>query len=88
VQDQNLKCKDCGKDFVWTASEQQFYQEKGFQNSPVRCGECRKLKKAKTGFSRQMFEITCAECSKKDSVPFQPRGDRPVLCKDCFRKGN
>lgn len=90
-QDQTLTCRDCGKTFVWTASEQQFYQQKGFQNAPVRCPACRALKKARMdgdrgGAQRQMFEITCSECGKKDTVPFQPRGDKPVYCRDCFRK--
>ncbi len=92
-QDQTLSCRDCGKEFVWTASEQEFYQQKGFQNAPVRCPECRALKKARLGGDRggrggerQSFEITCAVCGNKDTVPFQPRGDRPVLCRDCFRK--
>lgn len=44
-QDKVLVCKDCGKEFVWTAGEQQFYAEKGFQNEPVRCKECREAKK-------------------------------------------
>ncbi|MBO5779091.1 MAG: zinc-ribbon domain-containing protein, partial [Clostridia bacterium] len=30
-QDITLKCKDCGKEFVFTAGEQEFYAEKGFQ---------------------------------------------------------
>jgi len=89
-QDQTLICKDCGKEFVWSASEQEFYQQKGFENAPVRCSECRALKKARMDNGRrgerQLFEITCSECGKKDTVPFQPRGDRPVLCRDCFRK--
>lgn len=90
-QDQTLTCRDCGKEFVWTASEQEFYQQKGFQNAPVRCPACRALKKARMDGNRgmgprQSFEITCAECGQKDTVPFQPRGDRPVLCKECFRK--
>ena len=86
-QDQTLVCRDCGKDFVWTASEQEFYQQKGFQNAPVRCSACRAMKKARMGDGpRQSFEITCSECGKKDSVSFKPRGDRPVLCRDCFRK--
>lgn len=38
------------------------------------------------GGQRQMYEITCSNCGNKDMVPFQPRGDRPVLCGDCFRK--
>lgn len=88
-EDKTLVCRDCGKEFVWTASEQEFYQKKGFENAPVRCPNCRSLKKARMNDDRgqrQMFEITCSECGKKDTVPFQPKGDRPVLCRDCFRK--
>lgn len=94
MQDQQLTCADCGKQFTWTASEQEFYQQKGFTNPPKRCPDCRALKKQRMGDSRggfgggqrQMYEITCANCGKKDTVPFQPRGDRPVLCRDCFRQ--
>ena len=32
-QDETLTCRDCGKEFVFTASEQAFYAEKGFQNN-------------------------------------------------------
>ena len=86
-QDKQLVCRDCGKNFTWTASEQEFYQKKGFENEPVRCPDCRALKKARmNGGDRPSFEIKCAECGKSDTVPFQPRGDRPVLCRDCFRK--
>lgn len=86
-QDQKLTCRDCGKEFVWTASEQEFYQSKGFQNAPVRCPADRAAKKARMdgGRPRELHEITCANCGKKDQVPFQPRGDKPVLCGDCFR---
>lgn len=95
MQDQTLTCADCGKPFTWTASEQEFYQQKGFTNPPKRCPDCRVAKKARMGDNRgggfgggqrQMYEITCANCGKKDSVPFQPRGDKPVLCRDCFRQ--
>jgi CxxC-x17-CxxC domain-containing protein len=88
-QDKTLVCRDCGKDFVFSASEQEFYQKKGFENEPVRCPDCRALKKQRMNQDRpqrQMFEITCAECGKTDTVPFKPKGDRPVLCRDCFRK--
>ena len=37
------------------------------------------------GGTREMFSATCAECGKEAKVPFQPRGDRPVYCSDCFR---
>ena len=36
-QDKTLVCKDCGAEFVFSAGEQEFYAEKGFQNEPIRC---------------------------------------------------
>lgn len=90
MQDQTLTCKDCGKDFVWTASEQEFYASKGF-SAPIRCADCRrKIKLEKqSGASRgprQMYKITCANCGNEGEVPFEPRNPENVLCIDCFRK--
>ena len=34
---------------------------------------------------REMFEVTCSNCGGKATVPFQPRGDKPVYCRDCFQ---
>ena len=45
-EDKTLVCKDCGKEFVFTAGEQSFYAEKGLTNEPKRCKECRDAKKA------------------------------------------
>jgi CxxC-x17-CxxC domain-containing protein len=36
--------------------------------------------------NRQMFPAVCAECGQNTEVPFEPRGDRPVYCLDCFSK--
>ena len=44
-QDKTLVCKDCGQEFTFTASEQEFYAEKGFTNEPVRCPDCRRARK-------------------------------------------
>ncbi len=38
------------------------------------------------GGQKQMFAATCADCRKQCEVPFQPSGDKPVYCKDCFNK--
>jgi CxxC-x17-CxxC domain-containing protein len=38
------------------------------------------------GGSRPMFDVVCASCGKETQVPFQPRGDRPVYCSDCFSR--
>ena len=40
-EDKTLKCKECGNEFVFTAGEQEFYAERGFQNEPQRCKACR-----------------------------------------------
>ena len=35
---------------------------------------------------REMHKAVCADCKKECEVPFKPREDRPVYCKDCFSK--
>lgn len=35
---------------------------------------------------REMHKAVCADCKKPCEVPFKPREDRPVYCKDCFPK--
>ena len=85
-EDKTLVCKDCGKEFVWTAGEQEFYASRGFENQPQRCKPCRDPRKNSTRGERQMFDATCASCGKACKVPFQPREDRPVYCSECFAK--
>jgi len=46
--DQHLTCADCGHDFVWSAKDQEFFAEKGYQQ-PKRCKDCRQAKKAQRG---------------------------------------
>lgn len=85
-EDKVLKCVDCGCDFTFTAGEQEFYQEKGFQNEPTRCKECRIARKNSLKQNREMFETVCAECGGVARVPFSPKDDRPVYCSECFAK--
>ena len=83
-QDKTLKCKECGADFVFTAGEQEFYAEKGFQNEPQRCKACRDARKNAGKAQREMFDAVCANCGKEAKVPFQPNNDRPVYCSACY----
>ncbi len=90
MTDKTLNCKDCGSDFVFTANEQAFYQEKGFENEPHRCPDCRAARKRARnnrgfGQEREMHEAICAECGVTTTVPFKPTGERPVYCRDCFQ---
>jgi CxxC-x17-CxxC domain-containing protein len=97
-KEKTLQCSDCGKSFPFTAEEQEFYATKGFTNEPKRCSSCRAAKKAERGEGgggsygsrgpRQMFPATCGRCGKQTEVPFQPRGDKPVYCRDCYTKSN
>lgn len=86
-----LQCVDCGCDFEFTASEQEFYAEKGLTNQPKRCKSCRTAKKrgGRGGFQqRKMYDVVCSNCGCACQVPFQPSGDRPVLCKECYSSAN
>ena len=109
-QDKTLTCRDCGQPFVFTAGEQEFYEQRGFTNEPTRCADCRRARKAQQGGGggyasggggyssgggygggggydrpqRQMYPAVCSECGKETQVPFQPRGDKPGYCSDCF----
>ena len=85
-EDQTLRCRECGTDFVWTAGEQSFYQEKGLLNQPQRCPNCRVLKRQGRLSPRRMFDVVCADCGVTTQVPFEPREGRPVYCSDCFSK--
>ncbi len=44
-KDEVIVCRDCGKEFTFTVRDQEFYEEKGFTNKPVRCKDCRVSKK-------------------------------------------
>ncbi|CAN5751426.1 zinc-ribbon domain containing protein [soil metagenome] len=46
--DRTLTCADCGQEFVFTSSEQQFYTDRGFSD-PRRCRNCRAARKASMG---------------------------------------
>jgi CxxC-x17-CxxC domain-containing protein len=116
--DKTLTCRDCGREFVFSAGEQQFYQSRGLMNEPGRCPECRRARKSGNGGGggggyayssggdgggygggggggyggggggqrqrREMHPAVCSSCGKDTQVPFQPRGDKPVYCSDCF----
>ena len=49
--DQVLTCGDCGIDFVFSASEQEFFAQKGFTSAPKRCPSCRAQRRASGGGS-------------------------------------
>jgi CxxC-x17-CxxC domain-containing protein len=94
--DKALTCADCSSEFIFTASEQEFYAERQF-SEPRRCPSCRAARKlarggsgdparhgGSYGESRPMYSATCSSCGREAQVPFQPTGSKPVYCSDCF----
>ncbi|MBO0777872.1 MAG: zinc-ribbon domain containing protein [Ktedonobacteraceae bacterium] len=92
LTDQTLYCRDCNQPFTFTVGEQEFYASRGLTNTPGRCPDCRAARKrnmsrggSQDRMSRPMYTVTCASCGNEAQVPFQPRDDRPVYCKDCYQ---
>lgn len=95
--DRILTCVDCGGEFVFTAGEQLFFQDKQFKNDPKRCKPCKSRRAhggpvpapgngpAAAGISRTETRTECSECGVSTTVPFKPTQGRPVLCRQCFK---
>ena len=91
MPDKTIICKDCNNAFVFTEQEQDFFKEKGYDNEPQRCPDCRAARKQARGndrggnSEREMFPAVCAACGKTTTVPFKPNNEKPVYCKDCYQ---
>jgi CxxC-x17-CxxC domain-containing protein len=94
-----VDCRDCGRSYPFTAEEQEAFARQGYRNEPSRCPECREIRRARRPAThrdsfgdnnnrrsepRVMHPAVCSRCSKTTEVPFQPRGDKPVYCRDCY----
>ena len=99
-EDRTLPCVECGQSFTFSADDQSYHAEMGYNNDPKRCQTCREARRANRsgdsyggggggGYSRgprEMHSTVCAECGKEAKLPFVPREDRPVYCDDCFSR--
>lgn len=102
MADRMVRCVDCGAEFEFTGREQQFYEEKGW-NQPRRCKNCRAKRKPAAGAHSQhdstenegettiiaapaKFKVNCSSCGMETIVPFKPDPNRPVYCRSCFGK--
>ena len=84
-EDEKLVCEDCGKEFVFTAGEQEFYAEKGLVNKPKRCPDCRLARRKNNRKKRKMYDAVCSKCGAQTQVPFKPVPGREIFCKECFQ---
>ena len=66
-----LTCRECGKQFVFTKGEQEFYEAKGL-TPPTRCKECRSNKKKQS-------RLTCTQCG------IELRQEVRIYCEYCLK---
>ena len=85
--DRTLTCVDCRTEFTFTASEQDFYAEKGF-SEPRRCASCRAAKKAarNSGTSYGDSSYGGASYGSARSYSSGPREMFSATCSACGRE--
>ena len=76
-EDRTLECLACGAEFMFSSGEQEFFQERGLANDPVRCPSCRAAR-------RRTRAGVGEKCGIDTEVPFEPTLGTPVYCSDCF----
>ena len=88
MTDKTLTCADCGQDFTFTASEQQFYADRQF-SEPRRCATCRAVRKAARGGAGNGGSSYgnggySSGGGGYDRAPREMFSAKPVYCSDCF----
>lgn len=82
MPDIEIPCVQCKEIFVFSEKDQdQYYQRNMMQ--PQRCMRCRSKKAALRDDAPTRYEIVCDHCGRHDTVPFQPKTGRSILCKEC-----
>ena len=91
--DQTLTCRDCNQQFAFTASEQDFYAQRGFSN-PLRCPSCRASRKAARGDSGGGYSSGSGSSfgngggySSGGSAGYSDRGTRQMYTATCSSCG-
>jgi hypothetical protein len=89
-KDMDIECKDCGRVFTFTATEQAFYAEKGI-TAPKRCRKCRsERKKANNATGTTVICADCGEAfiiTEAEANYFEINGlQQPKRCKKCRSK--
>lgn len=76
-----LKCRECGRDFLFTPEEQEIYSRHGY-SLPLRCKDCRRAARLKK--NGRVYSGVCAACGKEARVAFPPAREALIYCGDCW----
>jgi CxxC-x17-CxxC domain-containing protein len=86
--DKTLTCRECTKEFLFTAGEQEFYMQKGLLNEPGRCPECRIRRRveamASASGQAQAEEVPVQE--PVATVVSSVKEVSEILCAECGKK--
>ncbi len=87
MQDKTITCSDCGQEFTFTASEQEFFAQKGF-STPARCPSCRAARKAarEGGSSSRNSYGGGSSYGSGGSSYGAPRQMYPAVCAQCGKE--
>lgn len=83
--DVEIECSACRDKFLFSASEQKFFEEKGFI-LPKKCPKCRGKENVKKP-EGEMYKATCKACKKEFRITFDPK-EKELLCRECYAKEN
>src|SRR5690242_7245566 len=78
--DKMLVCRDCQKQFAFTASEQDLYAKRGFNSDPGRCPDCRAARQARNG-NASGYSATTSNTTTTSVRP--QRETHTATCSDC-----
>lgn len=96
LENKTIKCFSCDQVFNFTTEEQELFLAKGHNNEPKRCPSCRQARKERQRSESgkglftanrtqpQLYSAVCTRCGKNTLVPFEPKADRPVYCRECY----
>ena len=91
-EDKTLVCKECGNEFVFTAGEQEFYAERGFQNEPQRCKACRDARKNAARAPVSSSPLPAPVAAARQRFPSSPSPTVPYTAASaslrCVQKAN
>lgn len=86
MADVTLLCKECGRQFNFTAKEQQFYIKQGFEHVPTRCPDCRLQARARRDKGREFVSIKCRVTGKVGRLPFSPDDPNDAYTEEAFNQ--
>lgn len=86
MPDIEVPCVQCRDIFVFSEKDQEIFYQRNMM-PPQRCPRCRSKKSAARAETGTRYEIVCDNCGRHDTVPFQPKVGRSIMCKECHEAG-